>query len=92
MYEFNIQIYAIIGDPDWSFSLRVDGARISYSPHTTIGSEFDAERISVSSTVRWPWSMGQEVWVGRDGMTGCYGSDVNSLMYSWFSGHLVSAD
>ena len=72
--------------------MRVDGVRTVYSRHTTIGSEFDAERNSVSSTVRWPLSVGQEVWVGREGMTDCYGSDVNSLMYSWFSGHLVSAD
>ena len=92
VYEFNIHIYAMIGDPDWSFSLRVDGRRTAYSRHTTLGSDSNEERNSVSSTILWPLSMGQEVWVGRDGMTSCYGSDVNSLMYSWFSGHIVSSD
>ena len=82
----------MIGDSDWSYDFMIDNERIAYSPHTTLGSESQEERIFSSTTALQHLLAGQEVWVRPSGLSGLHGSDSNAQMYSWFSGYLVSAD
>ena len=92
IYEFYVQIESYLEtDNDWGFDLVVDGERITYTRHDASGSVEDFENVSLSSTILLQLSAGQQVWVEPLLLDGLHGSS-SGVMYSWFSGHLISAD
>ena len=90
IYEFYVQIESYQdSNNDWGFEIVVDGEDVSYTRHDASGSSASNEAVSACLTVLVHLSAGQEVWVETI-LEGLFGS--SNEMYSWFSGHLISAD
>ena len=93
IYEFYAQIESYVdSNNDWAFYIVVDDEDITFTRHEASGSENIDENVSSSSTLLLQLSTGQQVWVEPFVLDGLYGTDSAGLMYSWFSGHLISAD
>ena len=92
IYEITSHLY---NSPDVdnfsSHYLKVDDQNVTYTVHSDYTSEA-VERVSLSSTVLLSLTRGQQVWVYPFLTDGVYGSSSRGYMYSWFTGHLISAD
>ena len=92
IYEITTHLY---NSPDvdnvLSQYLKVDGQNVTYTVHSDYTSEAE-ERVSLSSTVLLSLTREQQVWVYPRLTDGVYGSSGPGYMYSWFTGHLISAD
>ena len=88
-YEFYIQIESYEdSNNDWAFVIVVDSQTISYTRHDASGSSASDEKVSVSSTIIFQISAGQQVWVETPGLDSLIGTSAG--VNSWFSGHLIS--
>ena len=92
VYEITSHLY---NSPDVdnfsSHYIKVDGLNVTYSVHSDYTSE-EVERVSLSSTVLLSLTRGQQVWVYPYLTDGVYGSSGFDYMFSWFTGHLISAN
>ena len=92
IYEITSHLY---NSPDAdnlsSHYLKVDGNNVTYTVHSDYSSEA-VERVSLTFTVLLSLTRGQQVWVYTYLTDGVYGSSGSDYMYSWFTGHLISAD
>ena len=92
IYEFTVQIESNLeSDNDWGFWVNVDGEDTTFTSHDASGSSSSNEWVSASSTLLVDLSAGQEVLVVTD-LDSMHGSSDDLIMFSWFSGHLISAD
>ena len=90
IYEITSHLYNSPDVDNFSSHLKVDGRNMTYSVHSDYTSE-EVERVSLSSTVLLSLTRGQQVWVYRYLTDGVYGSSSRGYMFSWFTGHLISA-
>ena len=75
-------------DNDYSVRIVVDGSVIADSRNSDgTGAGYMATTASVPLHL----TTGQQVWVSPDNLDATYGS-TNTLMYTWFSAYLISAD